>query len=493
MRQANLLEQAKLGDPSAIATLMNRTLKPKGITATVARLGDRLLIHLEAAQVPNRQAMTTFVQNGILGLKTQAIREIEIHGKQTGDARSIWVQEILLGMVVDRELETRKTEYEAGIGNVGAVQTSNPQSPPPPPPLRPTPPPIPRLQPPDPIAVVETPATVRHPDPIESEVIAPIDPLPASQPSPMLHAAVPPGEEIVTAQRPPRRRSNLLLPLLVLALLSGLIGAIVGYALWRDRTAPNPTPILPPSTPSPTAAAPTPASPAPTPASPTSANPLEDAIAKQTQAATFAQSAQSADDWSLVASQWQQSIDLLQSIPASSPNYAAAQTRLQQAQTQLATARERASRPIASAPLPNTTFTVTREVSCPTTATGGSPVELSNIRFQSGNEIVGCITNNTNQPIATASIAYQGSAPAPAETATPAQTPSPAATPASPAALPSGNSALSFSELPPQRTVPFSGSIALDSQVGNVTISGINWTPVGGEAQQLPVSVALTR
>ncbi|MBD2092104.1 hypothetical protein H6F67_19840 [Microcoleus sp. FACHB-1515] len=492
MTQANLLEQAKSGDPSAIAALMNRTLKPKGITATVGRLGDRLLVYLEAAQVPNRQAMTTFVQNGILGLKTQTIREIEIHGKQTGDDRSVWVQEILLGMVVDRavgqEGDRAAVQEVASASPISDPPTAPTPPPPPPPPLRPAPPPIPRMQPPDPIASVDTP--VASPDPIESEVVAPIEPLPASQPSPMLQAAIPPGEEIVTARRP-RRQSGLLLPLVVLALLSALIGAIVGYALWRDRTAPNPEPILPPSSPTPTAAAPTPASPAPTPASPTSANPLEDAIAKQTQAQALAQAAQSADDWSLVASQWQQSIDLLQSIPANSPNYAAAQTRLRQAETQLADAREQASRPIASAPPPNTTFTVTREVRCPTTATGGAPVELSNIRFQSGSEIVGCITNNTNQPIANVSIAYQGTAPTPTEATPPA---SPAAPPASPAAPPAGNSALNFSELPPQRTVPFSGSIAIDPQVSNVTISGINWTPAGAsEAQQLPVSVALTR
>ncbi|WP_208734615.1 hypothetical protein, partial [Corallococcus praedator] len=103
MTQANLLEQARSGDSQAIAQLMNRTLKPKGITATVDRTGDRLTVHLEAAQLPNRQAMATFVQNGILGLKTQVIREIEIRGQQTGDDRAAWVQEIYLGLVVDRD------------------------------------------------------------------------------------------------------------------------------------------------------------------------------------------------------------------------------------------------------------------------------------------------------------------------------------------------------------------------------------------------------
>ena len=486
MTQANLLEQARQGDPNAIAALMNRTLQAKGITANVERTGDRLLVRLEAEQLPNRQAMTTFVQNGILGLKTQVIQSIEIQGQQKGSDRSAWIQEIYLGAPVASAPDSPPTRSGGDLAS-SDLQSPLLNPPPPPPPLRPAPPPIEQLRPASPV-----------PDPeIETEtaeaVVVPLEPVSAPEPRVNLHASIPPGEEIVTAPRPAPRRSGLLLPLLVLALLSGLIGAIVGYALWRDRTAPAPLPISP----RPTVVTPSPNPAIPSPTNQTrSANPLQDASTTATRAATLARSAQSADDWSLVASQWQQAIALLEAVPVSSPDYARAQAQLRQAQTQLATAQQQATRPIASAPPPNTTFTVTREITCPTDAAGSSsaqPIELSNVAFQQGNTIIGCITNNTNQPIAAVSIGYQGNAPAPTDS--PPAPPDASASPSSPAATPqTSNSALNFGELAAQRTVPFSSSIELGAEATNITISTINWTPAGAsQPQQLPTSIGLSR
>jgi hypothetical protein len=101
MTQPNLLELARQGDPHAIATLMNRSLQPRGMTATVERQGDRLLVALEAEQVPNRQVLTTFVQNGIQNLRPQAIHSVEISAHQVGTATSAWTQELVLEPPVD--------------------------------------------------------------------------------------------------------------------------------------------------------------------------------------------------------------------------------------------------------------------------------------------------------------------------------------------------------------------------------------------------------
>ncbi|HEY9621850.1 MAG TPA: hypothetical protein V6C78_15950 [Crinalium sp.] len=96
MTQSNLLELAKQGDPQAIATLMNRTLQPRGMTAT-ADLHDHCLeVILESAQVPNRQVLTTFVQKGLANLGIQSINSVKILGKQTGAASPVWVQELNL-------------------------------------------------------------------------------------------------------------------------------------------------------------------------------------------------------------------------------------------------------------------------------------------------------------------------------------------------------------------------------------------------------------
>jgi predicted aspartyl protease len=63
-------------------------------------------------------------------------------------------------------------------------------------------------------------------------------------------------------------------------------------------------------------------------------------------ASTISTSAVSRDDWKLVANSWQQAIDFLKQVPASSPQHAIAKTKLSQYQRSLADAKQK------SAPLP---------------------------------------------------------------------------------------------------------------------------------------------
>jgi len=65
MTPASLLEQSKQGNPAAIATLINRHLHPKGITAKVTHKNQCLIVVLEAAALPDRQTMSAFVLKGI--------------------------------------------------------------------------------------------------------------------------------------------------------------------------------------------------------------------------------------------------------------------------------------------------------------------------------------------------------------------------------------------------------------------------------------------
>ena len=54
MTQQNLRELLKQGDPQAIASSINRTLKPKGINADVTRDNGCLHITLESGKVPSQ-------------------------------------------------------------------------------------------------------------------------------------------------------------------------------------------------------------------------------------------------------------------------------------------------------------------------------------------------------------------------------------------------------------------------------------------------------
>ncbi|MBO1348251.1 MAG: retroviral-like aspartic protease family protein [Hormoscilla sp. GUM202] len=74
---------------------------------------------------------------------------------------------------------------------------------------------------------------------------------------------------------------------------------------------------------------------------------------KADSAVSIGQSAQSPDDWQLVASRWQQAIALLQAIPPDSPQRTHALTKIAEYQGHLAQAQEQAqsNHPAASAPV----------------------------------------------------------------------------------------------------------------------------------------------
>ena len=90
-----------------------------------------------------------------------------------------------------------------------------------------------------------------------------------------------------------------------------------------------------------------------TPAKPTASlkpqktepNQFDIALDKASGALAISQSAQSPDDWGLVANQWNEAIALMKSVPASSPNKAIAQKKLVQYQQNLSYAQQQASRP----------------------------------------------------------------------------------------------------------------------------------------------------
>ncbi|MEH2239910.1 hypothetical protein [Nostoc sp.] len=109
MTQPNILKLAKQGDTQAIASLMNRHLHPKGITAKVAFKDTCLEVMLESAQVPNQQILVAFVRKGLTALGAASVERVKVYGQQTDKKFSAWSQEFDLGIaeaeieVVDKE------------------------------------------------------------------------------------------------------------------------------------------------------------------------------------------------------------------------------------------------------------------------------------------------------------------------------------------------------------------------------------------------------
>ncbi|MEH2396170.1 hypothetical protein [Nostoc sp.] len=104
MTQPNILKLAKQGDTQAIASLMNRHLYPKGITAKVTLKDACLEVILESAEVPNRQTLVAFIRKGLTGLGAASVERVKVYGQQTGNEFPSWSQEFHLG-IVEAEIE----------------------------------------------------------------------------------------------------------------------------------------------------------------------------------------------------------------------------------------------------------------------------------------------------------------------------------------------------------------------------------------------------
>lgn len=70
---------------------------------------------------------------------------------------------------------------------------------------------------------------------------------------------------------------------------------------------------------------------------------FRNAVNRASSAVSIGQSAHSEADWQLAANRWQQAIELMKQVPATSENYAVAQTKIQEYQNHLQAAQQRAS------------------------------------------------------------------------------------------------------------------------------------------------------
>lgn len=96
MTQPNLLELAKQGNARAIATLMNRQLQAKRITAKASLKEGCLKVMLESQQVPPQEASVTFVRYGLTNLKPASIEKVKVYGRKTGENNPAWSEEFEL-------------------------------------------------------------------------------------------------------------------------------------------------------------------------------------------------------------------------------------------------------------------------------------------------------------------------------------------------------------------------------------------------------------
>lgn len=316
MTQQNPRELLKHGDPKAIASSINRTLKPKGINADVTRDNGCLHITLEADKVPDQMVLVDFIRTGMTKLGLESIHTVKVYGRRTGDGSPAWEDEIDLmpAEPMAYPLDSGMPDDSVGLDDVEPEGEDYYQD-----------------------------GEFDRDDDEEDE-----------------------DENEEQAPPPKKQFPKWIIPVGILVPLGAIAGLfLTGNFPFGGGSNPEPNPpeaaspspkAASPGTPqaaspapkvAPTAAAP--ASPAPKAASPApkaaAAKPdsWREAVNKAQRAAVLAQTAQSQNEWIAVASEWQQAVKLVRAVPSTSPNYQKAQQKAEEYQANLIVANRRAA------------------------------------------------------------------------------------------------------------------------------------------------------
>jgi len=85
-----LLNQAKSGNAQAIATIINKTLEPKGISVKSSISYDCLTLILESNTAPAQEATVDFIKKGLLKLQPNNIAKVIIRGRIKNQGLNLW-------------------------------------------------------------------------------------------------------------------------------------------------------------------------------------------------------------------------------------------------------------------------------------------------------------------------------------------------------------------------------------------------------------------
>lgn len=92
--EQKIIDLAKEGNPKAIASIINRYLKPTGVSTIAGWKGECLHIILESEEVPNQQSYAPFVEKKIIALKSNSLKNVKIHGRKSGNKSIVWTKAV---------------------------------------------------------------------------------------------------------------------------------------------------------------------------------------------------------------------------------------------------------------------------------------------------------------------------------------------------------------------------------------------------------------
>ncbi|MDF5732813.1 MAG: hypothetical protein PUP92_33680 [Rhizonema sp. PD38] len=110
MTPENILELAKQGNVEAIASLLNLSLQPKGVTVEAMLQDDCLHVWLKSSQVLDRQPLVTFLLQEMNNLGAKQIKKVKLYGQRISEVYPNWIEEFKLGGTQQFNLDVNKPE-----------------------------------------------------------------------------------------------------------------------------------------------------------------------------------------------------------------------------------------------------------------------------------------------------------------------------------------------------------------------------------------------
>ncbi|MBK4732255.1 hypothetical protein JJD41_20635 [Oxynema sp. CENA135] len=327
-----LKERARQGEPEAISAIVNQAIQSEGITAKAAIKDGSLLLLLEAAQIPDRESLVPFIQQGVRELAIEPYSTMKVYGRQQGQRHPAWQQEIEIEPpmsvpVEEEDDDIPDDEFDlsdegddmagAGFELVGDDDLAEDME--------------------DEDLGDDEEHYIEDDYNLDDELEE--------------DAEVGLDDEEPSAKKGMNKKLAIAIPVVVLLLTGAGVGGWWYYQQQFNSQQATPTSPTPEggspaatetptgeTTPAPTATA----TPTPT-ATETPADPFAEAVRKATQAAQLAQTAETQAQWNQVANLWQQASDLMNAVPESSANYSQAQPRVETYRQNMEVARQRAA------------------------------------------------------------------------------------------------------------------------------------------------------
>ncbi|MBW4517083.1 MAG: NAD-binding protein [Timaviella obliquedivisa GSE-PSE-MK23-08B] len=105
MTPTNLLELCRNGDPSAIATLLNRGLQGKNATASADWQGDQLNVRLKADTLPSQTGLLALVHRTLKTLQVEAVETLRVYAYEANNPVPVWMYQMDLRESIEQDSE----------------------------------------------------------------------------------------------------------------------------------------------------------------------------------------------------------------------------------------------------------------------------------------------------------------------------------------------------------------------------------------------------